>query len=335
MKRLIFIILLSISALVFIIPWPIPDAHPSAFHQGMAMEALPEGDMIVAKSGDNQFDILYKWYGDHTQIIRFIKKDRGTWNIDGWYCTDNLSRGPEGYTLLAGGDTDWEYVFRVSDSQHKPLEFSGGNHGKELLKSIDITTGNEILDPDIMEPGQQKQASRIAITEHSILTYDKECRNKYAEVVRNYTIQPSKISLETHISFTSDTFMGTSYVCMFPVSKTFGTFIGYNDSGHIYRTPPLGETLTNSTFENFIGREKALSVVIWGDVIPEYKFEVRIDNGDMVDNFNNELKVFYWDVNKYTNKLYFSKYDTRNPQKIEKNTVWNTKAEWTLKRTVN
>ena len=30
----------------------------------------------------------------------------------------------------------------------------------------------------------------------------------------------------------------------------------------------------------------------------------------MVDNFNNQLKVFYWDLNKFSNKLYFSKFDT-------------------------
>jgi len=50
----------------------------------------------------------------------------------------------------------------------------------------------------------------------------------------------------------------------------------------------------------------------------------------MVDNFKNNLKTFYWDLNEKTNKLYFSKYDNQDNKKIKAGAGWHNKAEWMI-----
>ena len=52
----------------------------------------------------------------------------------------------------------------------------------------------------------------------------------------------------------------------------------------------------------------------------------------MVDNFNNSLKVFLWDVNKFGNKLYYSKYETADAKKNSAGTEWNNTAGWEFVR---
>jgi len=103
---------------------------------------------------------------------------------------------------------------------------------------------------------------------------------------------------------------------MFPVPKEYGRYAKFMDTGNIVTTPGPGTTATTNTFENFLGKEKTKSVQIWGDINPSYKFNVWIENEEMVDNFNNKLKVFYWDMNRVSNKLYFSKYDNEAYTKI-------------------
>ena len=290
------------------------------------IQFIKGNNLLVTCQNDNEIEI-YSLLSPQILLTKFEKKPWGTWNIEGWFDSNDWSIPSKDNTLLAGGGSDWEYVFRVRTNKDEDYVFSGGNHGNEILKSL------KILNPDnnsviTLSKGKKVTLKKLKIEEETFLTSRDNESSKYAEVKRIYTIIPSRINLETDFSFTSDIYMETSYVCMLPISKEYGRYIRFNDSGDIYITPPVGETLTTDKFENYIGKEKALSVDIWGDAMPSYRFNINIGNPEMVDNFHNKLKTFYWDMSKEENKLYFSKFDIE--AKIIKGTKWKDIAEWNI-----
>jgi hypothetical protein len=231
--------------------------------------------------------------------------------------------------VIAGGGTDWEYVFRVTDIKGSRYEFSGGNHGREGLKNIRLLNGDTNADLHL-ETGQTLSLDSLKIIETTTLAIDDSLTKKFADVTRTYRIIPSKITLDTDFCFISDVYMGTSYICMMPVIKSFGRYAKFLDSGNVYTTPERGKTLTTGSFENFLGKEKSLAVEIWGDNPSDYSFKAAILNADMADNFKNKNKVFYWDMNTESNKLYFSKFDNEEFRPIKAGTQWHTEASWEL-----
>jgi len=288
-----------------------------------------EGLTVVMENAET-LGIYSSIPGGKLLVTRFVKKDWGTWNIQGWHISkDNLIPSKKAY-LLAGGSSDWEYVFRVTDKINSSYEFSGGSHGNEMLTSfvlLDSDSNRELN----LKTREKIKVSRLLIIEKTSLTINNNQSDKYADVKRTYMISPSEITLYTDFDFTSDIYMGTSYVCMFPSNKSFGNNIRFMDSGNVYKTPKSGTTLSTDNFENYIGKEKTMSVEIWGDSNPTYVFEAGIGNEEMVENFNNELKVFYWDLNKQSNKLYFSKYDNKDFKLIKSGTKWSNSAYWKFK----
>lgn len=294
-------------------------------------EVEPDKDMphlTVLKSSENKIMIFNALSNKEILLTQLGQKPWGTWNIDGWYIASDISEHPQSIHLIAGGGSDWEYVFRVAKVPGTDYEFSGGNHGNELLKNIKLVDGStgQTLEA---ETGKSINMCSVKIIEATSLLYSKNNpETKYADAVRTYTITPAKIVLETHFEFTSDIFMGTSFVCMLPSSKDYGRYIRFNDSGNVYSTSRNGKNLSGIDDDNYLGQEKTTSVELWGDLNQDYKFRVWIDNDQMIDYFNNRLKVFYWDAGPYTNKLYFSKYDNKEHRKIEKGTVWENSAGW-------
>jgi len=276
-------------------------------------------DLVLTKPDTDELHISNQLPDGRTLLTKFKKTPWGTWNIANWFSSDSY----------LAGDSDWEYVFRVSESPDSGYYFSGGAHGRERLNNLKIFDGINNT-PSNVEVGSHSIHKLIKIIEETSLTFDAEMTKEYARVQRIYLISPSKITLNTTITFTNKVFMGTSYVCMFPVSKEYGRYIKFNDTGTVIATPPTGKTLTNGGFENFLGREKTLSVNLWGDANPNYQFKIWIDNENMVDGFNNSLKTFYWDCNIFGNKLYFSKYDNDKPNVIEPGTVWYHVQGWEL-----
>lgn len=289
--------------------------------------SLKDNEMILTSPGEGVIQ-LYSLLPDKSLLItQFNKKEWGTWNIEGWFVSTDGFIPSSSQNLMVGGGSDWEYVFRVRKSLENNYVFSGGNHGLEKLKSLKLinpTDNSEIN----LEKGKLIRLQKLQIEEETDLNFDETSESKYANVKRTYLISPNKITLKTNFEFTSDIFMGTSYVCMLPTSKNYGRYALFKESGNIYTTPPVGETLSTNDIPNFLGKEAATTVEVWGDAKPSYKFITSIRDSEMVDNFKNELKTFYWDLNEYGNKLYFSRFDNENSQKIEKGTKWENYSEW-------
>lgn len=286
--------------------------------------------LTIVMEDSKTLGIYSKIPGGKLLVTRFVKKDWGTWNIQGWHISkDNTIPSKKSY-LLAGGSSDWEYVLRVAKEVNSPYVFSGGSHGNEALKSFilyDNDTGRELN----LKTGETAKVSHLLMVEHTYLTINGKQSGKYADVKRSYIISPSEINLSSEFDFTSDVYVGTSYVCMLPSNKSYGNNIRFIDSGNVYKTPKSGSTLTTENYEHYIGKEKTMSVEIWGDSNPAYVFEAGIGSEDMVDYFSNELKVFYWDLNKQSNKLYFSKYDSKDYKLVKSGTKWSNSAYWKFK----
>ncbi len=285
--------------------------------------------LVAYRLDESSLDIYSLLLNGEILVTKFTKKQWGTWNILGWYIAkDGMIPTNDPY-VLAGDDTDWEYVYKVSESAYKEMCFSGGNHGREILRDIEFINGDDNSELKL-EIGQKQTLSSIKIIEKTTLTTDENFSSPYADVIRNYTIRHATIDLTVDYKFTACVFMGTSYVCMFPIEKKFGNFIQFNDAKLVYTTPEVGKTSSTYAFDNFIGEKETLSAQIWGSMDQRYRFNVWIGNSEMVDNFSNKLKVFYWDLNKATNKLYFSKYDTDKRRKIEVGTTWHHEQGWSL-----
>lgn len=272
-------------------------------------------------------------------ITKFSKKDWGTWNIKGWYTAANdnaIDNAINNEKTITGGSTDWEYVLRIVNPQDNKWYFSGGNHGNERLKSISFsgffsqkTSDDNNIDIDIkIEPGEIIELQSLKVTEITVLDVEQINLKEYATVYREYTFEPQRVQLTTIFKFNNNVRVGTSYITMFPILKEFGRYCRFDDSNIVVETPKTGYTKGGEDKESYLGKVATLSTTIWGDNDTGYKFRVWIERPEMVDNFNNQLKVFLWDLNKFSNKLYYSKYDTSNPVEVKTGTEWYHKQGW-------
>ena len=85
--------------------------------------------MTLTKTNDGTYTLSTTASNGKTLTQTFYKTNWGTWNI-GALTIGNVH--------LAGGSTDWEYVFRAKGAKDG---FSGGNHANEILVELKIYDG--------------------------------------------------------------------------------------------------------------------------------------------------------------------------------------------------
>ncbi|MBO4501858.1 MAG: dockerin type I repeat-containing protein [Clostridia bacterium] len=253
--------------------------------------------------------------------LTFDKKDWGTWNIGTWYI-DNLR--------LAGGGTDWEYVFRAASSASSEIVWSGGNHGNETLVSLKFyegTTGEEI---DLSAVGASHDFDCFVIKETTRLHWG-DASSYYANVVRTYKIIGRTIYLDVTYDFVKDCWYQLSYTCMFPVPKTHGLYIDFlNDDGTTAKA--VSKKVGAADYSGpFYGNLPASAARIYGYQDTQYSFLVQVyTKNDSVNNFTNTNKLMYWDMNTNENKLYFTKFSMDSRTKVASGSHWDTACSWTL-----
>lgn len=290
-------------------------------------ESIKYGKLYITKNQDESIYIYNLLNDGRLLLTTFTKKEWGTYNLGAQQlCLDGKIPSEDRKSLVSGA-TDWEYVLIAGETKNT-LNFSGGNHKNEKMIYM------EFLDDEgnIIDLNQDRmiELNNLTIMEYTQLYTNNDKENTFCNIVRNYFFEPSKITFTSDFTFTKGIYLGNTYVCMFPVSKKYGNHILFVDPDKEYTTPPFGETFTKDGFENYYGLLPTLSAEIWGDESDDIRFKVSIKNRQMVDNFQNRLKVFFWDLNKNENKLYFSKYDTNSPTYITAGTVWNNKAVWEI-----
>ena len=286
-----------------------PDIHLNGF---------TKHSLTLAKTNDSTYTLSTTASNGKQLTQTFYRTAWGTWNIGA------LSVGG---VNIAGGGTDWEYVFRAKGAKDG---FSGGNHANEILvdlKIYDGVTGKEIK----LSNGQKAQnLEKIKIVEKTKLHLG-DANKCYAAVTRNYTFYGETIALECDFEFLTDMEFSLSYTCMFPVPKTVGLYCMFRNvdgTENFVETMEVG--LADYSGPMYKGNA-ATECVIWGKKNTDYAFIVKVDTvEDSLDNFRNGSKTFYWDMNTTSNKLYFSRFPDSTYEKVEKGTEWHTSCSWTV-----
>lgn len=274
--------------------------------------------MTLTKNSDVLYTMSTTAENGKALTLTFNKKDWGTWNIG------TLTIGG---AALAGGGTDWEYVFRARNAKDG---FSGGNHGNEVLLDItfyDGVTGKELK----LSNGQKAEGlEKIKIVENTKLHLG-DASNCYAKVTRTYMLYGETITLDCDFEFITDMEFSLSYTCMFPVQKTVGLYCLFRNTDgteNFVETLEIGKADYSGTMYK---DNAALECVIWGKKNTDYAFVVQVNTpADSVDGFRNMAKTFYWDMNTTTNKLYFSRFPDNGYEKITAGTKWHTSSAWTV-----
>lgn len=278
-----------------------------------------ESDMTFTMKSDSLYQMDCTYQGSPLKLT-FDKKSWGTWNIGTFYY-NNLA--------LAGGGTDWEYVYRAS-STNAGWVWSGGNHGNETLMSLDIfDSSNGTLKE--LSVGDSFTAKGVKIVEKTHLHWGS-ADNYYAEVTRTYYLSGNKITLDVDYHFVKDCYMFKSYTCMFPIFKTYGrNSRAYHIDGTTHENRTTDGTVYAEYGDHYDQGYSAQRVTFWGDSHSDWKFDVEIETPfDSTDNFSNSSKVMLWDMNRSADKLYFSKYDATVGTLVEAGFNVGTSSSWTF-----
>jgi hypothetical protein len=295
---------------------------PNAIKSQSVIESFP---MTFTKVSERLYKMECAAPDGNKLRLTFDKKDWGTYNIGTWTVIDESGNAVN----LAGGGTDWEYVYRAGmDSTN--MVWSGGNHGNELLIDIKFLDGESNKELELKD-GEPVNLNSLKIIENTKLHWG-DTSNTYCNVTRSYTVVGSQIRLDVSYDYTQDCYQWLSYTCMFPVDKQYGLYCSFiSRKNKLLQTVETLKVGAADYSGDFLGKKAADRCIIWGYVKPEYKFEVKVGTvADSCDNFKNSNKTFYWDMNTTHNKLYFSKYEMNTPSLVKSGTKLNTSSMWTF-----
>ncbi|MBO5869326.1 MAG: discoidin domain-containing protein [Clostridia bacterium] len=274
--------------------------------------------------------------------VTLEEKSWGMFNLGSWTLVDTNGKT---ITFLSAS-TDWEYVYRTKKTESSAMVWSGGNHGNEVLVSLDFYNGDTEQKISLSN-GQSVTANKIHIIEKSKLLFKADTDNDgygyrykssdtytdadvYANVTRKYTITGPQVKLNVDYDYVKDVFYQLSYTCMFPIDKQYGLYCDmYDQSGNMIKhieTKKVGSA--NYDGPQYSGNA-ATRAHIYGYVDQRYQFNVMVNTPtDSLENFNNAFKTSYWDMNTTSNKIYFSKYDSSATTKITSGTQYHTECAW-------
>lgn len=294
---------------------------------------LSEGTMKFQKTSAVEYKLSFTYAGKPASLT-FDNKKWGTWNI-GTFTYDGK--------MIAGGGTDWEYVYRANKTGSGGSAFSGGNHGNEALVSFEIFDSESGKKLDLAT-GQSVDTKGIKIVEKTKLlclpnpTSVREDISGYKEddiycnVTRTYYLIGNKISLDVDYNYVRNIYFQKSYTCMFPVLKAYGrNFTFHLNDGTTFSGKTTDGTVYPEYSNHYIKGYEAQKISFHGDSQPSWIFDVEFSTPlDSTDNFSNDDKVFIWDMNRGGDKLYVSKYDDIEYTLVEAGTNFGTSSSWTF-----
>ncbi len=295
-------------------------------------EPVYDSEMTLKKTSASEYTLSFTYQGKAASLT-LDKKAWGTWNI-GTFKYDNKS--------IAGGGTDWEYVYRASATGSGAAIWSGGNHGNEILvsfdifdastgKRIDLATGSSVTAKGLKIVEKTKMLSCADPYENTATDSYKES-DIYCETTRTYYLSGNRIELDVDYNYVRDVYFQMSYTAMFPVYKTFGRNFVFNlNDGTTFSGQTTDGTVYTPYGDNYFKGYEAQKVSFSGINYPNWKFEVEFTTPyDSTDNFSNESKVMLWDMNQVSDKLYVSKYSMNGYTLVEAGTNFGTNTVWTF-----
>ena len=132
---------------------------------------INEDEILITCPNETEIQIYSVLPDKSILTTKFNKKEWDVWNIEGWYVSMDGFIPSSSLELMAGGGSDWEYVFRVKNNADEYYTFSGGNHGLEKLRTFKLT--NPIDDSQIeLQEGKEIIYNRLIIEEDTSLYFD-------------------------------------------------------------------------------------------------------------------------------------------------------------------
>lgn len=287
-------------------------------------------DMTLKRNSQTEYGITCKYEGG-SLYMTLHKTSWGTFNLGKWEYTE---AGGTKHQFVSDS-TDWEYVYRVGKTTSQ-WQWSGGNHDNEQMDTLqffDGVSGKEIS----LNVGQAATIKNLKIVETTRLYWGDAANGysedeHYANAVRTYTIVGPQIKLAVDYEYIKDACYGLSYTCMFPINKKYGLYCAFLDDEELLF---VAETLKTGAAD-YSGKQysgnAATRCVIWGYGGREkYKFDVRVlTPATSCNNYDNNFKVSFWDMNTTSNKLYFSKCDGRAKDVVKAGSTIHTECMWTF-----
>ncbi len=268
----------------------------------------------------------------------------GTFNLWEWNLVDKNSTK---HTFLSGG-TDLEYVYRVAKKQGGSVVWSGGNHGNEVLVSLEMYDGETGEKLDFSKKSSYT-VNKLHIIEKTKLLWCADTdgdgygyKNKnsdsytqsdvYAEATRKYTVTGAQVRLNVDYEYLQDTYYGISYTCMFPIAKKYGLYADMFDAeGKLLSTVYTAEVGKADYSGPMNSGNKATRALIYGKTDSRYQFDVHINTPQgSLENQKNSFLTAFWDMNTTQNKLYFSKGDNTFSQ-YKADSECHTECVWSFK----
>lgn len=296
------------------------------------IQTLTSYDMTMTRTAETTYSITCKTdAGD--LLLTIYKTAWGTYNLGKWELTET---GGTKQTFISGS-TDWEYVYRVSSSANGGWQWSGGNHDNEQMQSLTFYNGetNEEINLSV---GQSVSIKNLKVVEETKLYWGDAANGysedeHYADTVRTYTIVGPQIRLAVDYKYVKDAYYSTSYTCMFPINKKYGLYCAFLDGEEllsVVETFKVGQADYSGKQHDGNASDRC---IMWGyDGMEKYKFDVRVLTPETsCNNFDNDMKVSFWDMNTGSNKLYFSKYNSTTPlEKVDSGSEIHTECQWTF-----
>ncbi|MEW6227016.1 MAG: hypothetical protein AB1700_02840 [Bacillota bacterium] len=290
----------------------------------------PEEYYLVTKPNPKEINVITK-FGENEQLIwSFNKKDWGTWNIFWLSVTDNTEPIPvvdgKNRRDVAGGGTDWEYVWRGGPKGKQP-EWMGGNHGNERLVSLTLEGDGEILDPvkDLTKE-EDRIFHNVVIREETRLT-NPGMEGDIAAIVREYSFVPGGLRLKYTVEWLQDVRLDIGYAQMFPVSKTYGRHFRF---GGYDKTYSFEDNKQSGVFRGFVD---SIEAFFWGDAEPNLRLHAFLtDKSAVLDYKYTADMARVWDVTANQVKLYFAQFSNKGATSVAKGTKWIIQSGWDIYR---
>jgi hypothetical protein len=286
---------------------------------------------LVHKPFEEEFQVISK-FNDREQVIwSFSLKDWGTWNIYWLALSDNPEQGPttamNNRRQIAGGGTDWEYVYRGGPVKSGAMEWMGGNHGNEDLISLTLIGDGEKIDLKRWPGGRERTFSQVQIREETRLI-NSNMDGEVAAIVRLYEVVPNGLRLTTTTEWLQDTWLDIGYAAMYPISKTYGRYWQFAGYDKVYSVPGPGQT-TN----RFYGFVDTTETVFWGDDDPKIRTRSWIaDRAAVLDWKYTADKTRVWDIGASQVKLYYAVFSNKGAVLMPRGTRWEVLRGWDIWR---
>ncbi len=257
--------------------------------------------------------VLHIPWEDKTISWDFSLKNWGTWNISSVSVNKQYLSAPSG--------TDWEYVYLAMPTTATSLEWMGGNHNNEQLKTLQF-----IIDGQVVKNGIFKVENSLVIIETTNLVYPTG-KLIVGSVERRYEINvasPNRINFWQKTTWFMDMYVERAYMCMLPI---------YKKHGRHFEMGEVKDSFVDNVRTNLNkGYQQVTETYLYGD--NGWGMIAGINDLSAVDNYDYAKSgAFVWDLANDHVKLYYPRAYEMGLRFVPNETVWSSGSYFIVVKT--